>query len=191
LPQFIYSSWAKLCSKGQDAQAQLLCITRKEARSEAGQPIMAAALIEPEGAPKKLFRVTVPNQLQIQLGTRIIVDQQPPLAGPFFTCFTDGCLADYEATPDLIEKLKHGQMLTIQAINLSAMRQRGQFPASAAPVGRCPRGGRWKTAARSVRPFVLRQCAPRRSWERGTRLASGSVLNRRCSGFRKRRLMPF
>jgi invasion protein IalB len=119
LPQFIYSSWVKLCSKGLDAQAKLLCITRKEARGEAGQPVMAAALIEPEGGPKRLFRVTVPNQLRIQPGTRVIVDQQPSLAGPFFTCFTDGCLADYEATPDLIEKLKHGQTLTIQAINLS------------------------------------------------------------------------
>jgi invasion protein IalB len=119
LPQFIYSPWAKLCSKGQDAQAKLLCITRKEARTEAGQPVMVAALIEPQGEPRKLFRITVPNQLQIQSGTRVIVDQQPPLAGPFYTCFTDGCMADYEATPDLIVKLKHGQMLTIQAINLA------------------------------------------------------------------------
>jgi invasion protein IalB len=119
LPQFIYSPWAKLCSKGQDAQAKLLCITRKEARTESGQPVMAAALIEPQGEPNKLFRITVPNQLQIQSGTRVIVDQQPPLAGPFYTCFTDGCMADYEATPDLIVKLKHGQMLTIQAINLA------------------------------------------------------------------------
>jgi invasion protein IalB len=118
-PQFIYSPWAKLCSKGQDAQAKLLCITRKEARTESGQPVMAAALIEPQGEPNKLFRITVPNQLQIQSGTRVIVDQQPPLAGPFYTCFTDGCMADYEATPDLIVKLKHGQMLTIQAINLA------------------------------------------------------------------------
>jgi invasion protein IalB len=119
LPQFIYSPWAKLCSKGQDVQAKLLCITRKEARTEAGQPVMAAALIEPEGEPKKLFRITVPNQLQIQSGTRVIVDQQPSLSGPFYTCFTDGCMADYDATPDLIGKLKHGQMLTIQAINLA------------------------------------------------------------------------
>jgi invasion protein IalB len=118
-PQFIYSPWAKLCSKGQDAQAKLLCITRRDARTEAGQPVMAAALIEPEGEPKKLFRVTVPNQLQLQSGTRVIVDQQPPLSGPFFACFADGCIADYEATPDLIGKLKHGQMLTIQAINLA------------------------------------------------------------------------
>jgi invasion protein IalB len=117
--RFIYSPWAKLCSKGQDAQAKQVCITRRDARTEAGQLVMAAALIESEGGPKKLLRVTVPNQLQLQSGTRVVVDQLPPVSGPFFACFADGCMADYEATPDLIGKLKHGQMLTIQAINLA------------------------------------------------------------------------
>jgi invasion protein IalB len=55
----------------------------------------------------------------LQYGTRVIVDQQPPITRPFFTCFTNGCMADFEATPDLIGKFKHGQMLTIQAINLA------------------------------------------------------------------------
>jgi invasion protein IalB len=114
--RFMYSPWAKLCSKG---QAKQVCITRRDASTEAGQPIIAAALIESEGEPKKLFRVTVPNQLQLQSGTRVVVDQLPPVSGPFFACFADGCMADYEATPDLIVNLKHGQMLTIQAINLA------------------------------------------------------------------------
>jgi invasion protein IalB len=119
MPQLIYSPWAKFCGKGQDAQAKQVCFTGKDARTEAGQPVIAAALIEPDGEPKKLFRITLPSPLQLQYGTRVIVDQQPPMTGPFFTCFANGCMADYEATPDLIGKLKHGQMLTIQAINLA------------------------------------------------------------------------
>jgi invasion protein IalB len=119
MPQLIYSPWAKFCGKGQDATAKQVCFTGKDARTEAGQPVVAAALIEPDGEPKKLFRITLPSPLQLQYGTRVIVDQQPPLTGPFFTCFANGCMADYEATPDLIGKLKHGQMLTIQAINLA------------------------------------------------------------------------
>ncbi len=120
MPQLIYSPWAKFCGKGQDANAKEVCFTGKDARTEAGQPVVAAALIEPEGEPKKLFRVTLPSPLQLQYGTRIIIDQQPAISGPFFTCFANGCMADYEATPDLIGKLKHGQTLTIQAINLAA-----------------------------------------------------------------------
>jgi invasion protein IalB len=119
MPQFTYSPWAKFCGKGQDTAAKQVCFTGKDARTEAGQPVVAAVLIEPDGEPKKLFRITLPSPLQLQYGTRVIVDQQPPLTGPFFTCFTNGCMADYEATPDLIGKLKHGQMLTIQAINLA------------------------------------------------------------------------
>ena len=119
MPQLIYSPWAKFCGKGQDAAAKQVCFTGKDARTEAGQPVIAAALIEPDGEPKKLFRITLPSPLQLQYGTRVIVDQQAPLTGPFFTCFANGCMADYEATPDLIGKLKHGQMLTIQAINLA------------------------------------------------------------------------
>jgi invasion protein IalB len=119
-PQLIYSPWAKFCGKGNDANAKEVCFTGKDARTEAGQPVVAAALIEPEGEPKKLFRVTLPSPLQLQYGTRIIIDKDPAISGAFFTCFANGCMADYEATPELIGKLKKGQMLVIQAINLAA-----------------------------------------------------------------------
>jgi invasion protein IalB len=120
LPQLIYSPWTKFCGKGNDANAKEVCFTGKDARTEAGQPVVAAALIEPEGEPKKLFRVTLPSPLQLQYGTRIIIDKEPAISGAFFTCFANGCMADYEATPDLVGKLKKGQMLVIQAINLAA-----------------------------------------------------------------------
>lgn len=120
MPQLIYSPWAKFCGKGNDSGAKEVCFTGKDARTEAGQPVVAAALIEPEGEPKKLFRVTLPSPLQLQYGTRIIIDKEPAISGAFFTCFANGCMADYEATPELVGKLKKGQMLQIQAINLAA-----------------------------------------------------------------------
>jgi invasion protein IalB len=120
MPQLIYSPWAKFCGKGNDPGAKEVCFTGKDARTEAGQPVVAAALIEPEGEPKKLFRVTLPSPLQLQYGTRIVIDKEPPINGAFFTCFANGCMADYEATPELVDKLKKGRMLQIQAINLAA-----------------------------------------------------------------------
>src|SRR6266851_2014003 len=120
MPQLIYSPWAKFCGKGNDPGAKEVCFTGKDARTEAGQPVVAAALIEPEGEPKKLFRVTLPSPLQLQYGTRIVIDKEAPISGAFFTCFANGCMADYEATPELVGKLKKGQMLQIQAINLAA-----------------------------------------------------------------------
>jgi invasion protein IalB len=120
MPQLIYSPWAKFCGKGNDPGAKEVCFTGKDARTEAGQPVVAAALIEPEGEPKKLFRVTLPSPLHLQYGARIVIDKEPPISGSFFTCFANGCMADYEATPELVGKLKKGQMLQIQAINLAA-----------------------------------------------------------------------
>jgi invasion protein IalB len=120
MPPLIYTPWVKVCGKGQDPNAKEVCFTGKDARTEAGQPVVAAALIEPEGEPKKLFRITLPSPLQLQYGTRIIIDQQPAISSPFFTCFANGCMADYEATPDFISKLKKGQVIAIQAINLAA-----------------------------------------------------------------------
>ncbi|HKD26254.1 MAG TPA: invasion associated locus B family protein [Xanthobacteraceae bacterium] len=118
MPRLIYSPWAKFCGKGKDPSAKEVCFTGKDARTEAGQPAAAVALIEPEGEPKKLLRVTVPSPVQMQYGARIIIDTEPAITRAFFTCLSNGCLADYEATPDLINKLKKGQTLTLQAIKL-------------------------------------------------------------------------
>ncbi len=119
MPPLIYSPWAKFCNKAPDPNAKQVCFTGRDARTETGVPVVAAALIEPDGEPKKIFRVTLPSPLQLQYGTRIVVDQDQPLSSPFFTCFANGCMADYEGTPDLVTKLKKGKQLQVQAININ------------------------------------------------------------------------
>ena len=115
--QLIFSPWTKFCLKGQDATAKQVCFTGKDARIESGMPVVAAVLIEPEGEPKKILRVTLPLGMQLIHGTRVIIDQNQPLTAPYVICFTNGCMADYETTPDMITKMKSGQGLVVQAIN--------------------------------------------------------------------------
>ena len=117
--QLIYSPWTKFCLKGQnnDPNAKQVCFTGKDARIESGMPVVAAVLIEPEGEPRKLLRVTLPLGMQLVHGTRVIVDQNQPMTAPYVICFTNGCMADYDASGDLIGKMKKGQGLVIQAIN--------------------------------------------------------------------------
>jgi invasion protein IalB len=117
--QLIYSPWTKFCGKAQDANAKQICFTGKDARIESGMPVVAAVIIEPEGDPKKILRVTLPLGMQLQPGTRVIVDTGQPATGPYVICFANGCMADYEASPDMIGKLKKGQQLVVQAINAS------------------------------------------------------------------------
>jgi invasion protein IalB len=116
-PQLIYSPWTKFCLKGQETNAQQVCFTGKDGRIESGMPVIAAVLIEPEGDPKKVLRVTLPLGMQLPQGTRVIVDQGQPMNAPYIICFTNGCMADYEASAELIGKLKKGQGLVVQGIN--------------------------------------------------------------------------
>src|SRR5947208_15847556 len=115
--QLIYAPWTKFCLKGQDANAKQVCFTGKDGRIESGQPVIAAVIIEPEGEPKKILRVTLPLGMQLIHGTRVIVDNNAPLQSPYVICFQNGCMSDYEATPELINNMKKGQNLVVQAIN--------------------------------------------------------------------------
>jgi invasion protein IalB len=116
-PQLIFSPWTKFCLKGQEAGAKQVCFTGKDGRVESGMPVVAAVLIEPEGETKKILRVTLPLGMSIQPGTRVIVDQGQPMTGPYVICFQNGCMADYEASGELVGKLKKGQGLVVQGIN--------------------------------------------------------------------------
>lgn len=115
--QLIYAPWTKFCLKGQEAGAKQVCFTGKDGRIESGQPVIAAVIIEPEGEPKKILRVTLPLGMQLVHGTRIIVDSNAPQQSPYVICFQNGCMSDYEATPELIGNMKKGQNLVVQAIN--------------------------------------------------------------------------
>jgi len=115
--QLIYAPWTKFCLKGQDANAKQVCFTGKDGRIESGQPVVAAVIIEPEGEPKKILRVTLPLGMQLVHGTRVIIDNNQPQQSPYVICFANGCMSDYEATPELLANMKKGQNLVVQAIN--------------------------------------------------------------------------
>jgi invasion protein IalB len=115
--QLIYAPWTKFCLKGQDANAKQVCFTGKDGRIESGQPVVAAVVIEPEGEPKKILRVTLPLGMLLVHGTRIIIDNNPPAQSPYVICFQNGCMSDYEVTPDMLGNMKKGQNLVIQAIS--------------------------------------------------------------------------
>jgi invasion protein IalB len=116
-PQLIYSPWTKFCLKGNEANAKQVCFTGKDGRVESGQPVVAAVLIEPDGEPRKILRVTLPLGMSLQPGTRVIIDQGQPMQGPYVICFNNGCMADYEASDALIGSMKKGQGLVVQGIN--------------------------------------------------------------------------
>jgi invasion protein IalB len=116
-PQLMYSPWMKVCGKGPDTNNKQVCVITKDGRLENGMPVAVVQLFEPEG-DQKVLRVTVPLGMQLQHGTRLVIDQGQPAQSPYRIGFPIGCMSDYPVTDDLIASMKKGQLLTVQAINM-------------------------------------------------------------------------
>jgi invasion protein IalB len=127
-PQLVYSAWTKVCQKGPEATAKRVCFIGRDGRVESGMPIVAAVLIEPDGEPRKLLRVTLPLGMSLAPGTRVIVDDGQPMTAPYVICVPNGCVADYEASGELIAKMKSGQRIHVQGINGSGQPVSLQLP---------------------------------------------------------------
>ncbi len=113
----LYSPWTKLCAP--EAQgATPTCLTLMEGRTTTGQFLAGAGLIEQQGVEKKTLRITLPLAMLDQKGVQITFDQDQPMAGPYMTCLPAGCLADFDATPAIVDKMKKNQSLMVKAIRL-------------------------------------------------------------------------
>jgi invasion protein IalB len=120
LPPIVYSPWTKFCGKDNAAaDAKEACLTMKEARLETGQFLAGAALIEQAGQDKKIIRITVPLTMQLPPGTQLQLDKEQPVTGRYIICMPNGCIADHEADPAFVAKLKKGQAIMLRSINIT------------------------------------------------------------------------
>jgi len=119
--QLIFSPWTRYCARGLTEQTSEIgtkevCFTAADGHLTSGQKLVIALLIEPEGGDARLLRVTLPLGVALVPGARIVVDEREAMTAPYVVCLPkNGCMADYKADADLIEKLKVGRSLTIQA----------------------------------------------------------------------------
>jgi invasion protein IalB len=109
VPALVYSPWTKFCIKD-------TCFTGSDARTECSIAVAAVVFARADEAKKNL-RVTLPKSVNVERGVRISIDQSRPIELPFTQCHPNGCIADYEAGPELIDRLKHGQMLIVEALD--------------------------------------------------------------------------
>ena len=102
--------------KSSEIRAKEVCFTASDGHLTSGQKLVIALLIEPEGGDTKLLRVTLPLGVALVPGARIVIDEKEAMTAPYVVCLPkNGCMADYKADADLIEKLKKGRSLAIQA----------------------------------------------------------------------------
>jgi invasion protein IalB len=107
----IFSPWTKFCLTdtcfiGRDGRLQPDC-----------GPGVAAVVIERNGDEKKTLRVSLPARVNSERAVRIIIDQGQAIERPYIGCFANGCMADYAAGAELIDQLKQGKMLVLEAMD--------------------------------------------------------------------------
>jgi len=121
--QMIFSPWTRYCARNPTAQsskigANEVCFTAADGHLASGQKLAIALLIGPVGSETKLFRVTLPLGVALVPGARIVIDEKEAITAPYVACLPkNGCMADYKADADFIEKLKNGRSLAIQAFD--------------------------------------------------------------------------
>jgi invasion protein IalB len=119
--KLISSPWTRYCAKGPTERSfkistKEVCFTASDGHLTSGQKLVIALLIEPKGGDTKLLRVTLPLGVALVPGARIVIDENEPMTAPYVVCLPqNGCMADYKADDDLIEKLRKGRTLAIEA----------------------------------------------------------------------------
>jgi invasion protein IalB len=105
----IYSPWEKYHIPG---ETRIHMIVRLASDCK---PLLATVvLIERTGESKKTLRVTFPNNMGLD-AISISVDQGRPVWRRVGECHPLGCSADYEVDAKLVDQLKGGTILVIEA----------------------------------------------------------------------------
>jgi invasion protein IalB len=115
--ELIYSPWEKHCI---DAD---LCVIGMDVRLASGCKLVVAGalLTERTGETKRTLRVGLPNYVRLDDGVRISFDQGPPLLLPFVKRHDYGSVADHEAGAELVDQLKRGTILVIEATSAAGV----------------------------------------------------------------------
>lgn len=115
----VYSPWVKFCNKASpETDNKDVCLTVKDVRLENGRPIANVLLTERAGEDKKTLRVTLPLGLQIVPGARMSIDGAQPVIGTYSSCVPNGCTVDFTVDAGFVDRLKKGQFLRVQGIDM-------------------------------------------------------------------------
>jgi invasion protein IalB len=106
-----YTPWTKTCLEG-------TCFVWSDGHSnpDCGS-VVSAVLIRRPGEAKNALHVTLPPRVNTERGVRIIIDQSKPIERLYASCFAVGCRAEYEGGAELVDQLKRGRILTLEAVD--------------------------------------------------------------------------
>jgi invasion protein IalB len=111
LSALIYSPWTKFCLKES-------CFVGRDGHSDPDcGSVVSVVLITRSKDLKTTLLVTLPDRVNTERGVHIVIDQAQTIERPFVSCRANGCMAEYEAGRELIDQLKHGRDLKLEALD--------------------------------------------------------------------------
>lgn len=126
----INSAWVKLCDDIKGVKGDV-CLTHHERfNPNTGQPLISAAIRKIKGSDKETLMVMVPLGRLLKPGLLFKVDEEKPIKLDYSFCTSVGCVAETQATPEVIAKLKKGTRLDIGTLSLNQKRIGFRVPLS-------------------------------------------------------------
>lgn len=113
-----YAPWRKACTNPDNPAAKPVCFTGKNAWSATGAASVAVVVIEPSDGGKKLVRITLPYNASLRIPVRFTVDSAFQADAPYVICNANGCIADLDLSPSLLEQLSSGRSLAVKFTQL-------------------------------------------------------------------------
>lgn len=113
-----YAPWRKACTNPDTPAAKPVCFTGKNAWSATGAGSVAVVVIEPSDGGKKLVRITLPYNASLRIPVRFTVDSAFQADAPYVICNANGCIADLDLSPSLLEQLNSGRSLAVKFTQL-------------------------------------------------------------------------
>jgi invasion protein IalB len=104
------SPWTKFC-------LHETCYVGRGRHSYCNGLIAEVTLVARRTETGKLLSVAVPARINPDRPIRITIDRNAPVSRPVSKCDIRGCWAEHEAGAELVEQLKQGQMLVLEAVN--------------------------------------------------------------------------
>lgn len=113
-PDAAMDSWIKICRTDEKSKKEL-CKTAYDLRSNGGQFLASAAVVEVTGEARKIIELIMPTGLLLQPGLKVQVDQNKGEDAKYGMCAPDGCVAQMATSDAFVGQLKKGTTLTVTA----------------------------------------------------------------------------
>lgn len=124
-PPFPQPDWTKVCA--QLPSGKQGCQTLRDLRAPNGQPIMTVQLNQVKGDKPSLTISVLPGMV-LQVGARVLVDEQTLDTAKYKICYGTFCAAEMPLTEGNIAAMKKGKKIIVQVISIQG--QSLAFPVS-------------------------------------------------------------